>query len=888
MMARIPRRLLLLVALCLPATVRAQVALDPPTRVEAADPSVAARSASVAATGVSTGYTQIDNPGGQPGDKFGWSVDIREDGRYAVIGAPGDDGTIGYVHLLQRNGNAWTYVRGFSQRSISGNTYRATGNQFGTSVAISGDYLVATPDASASLEGVFIYALSDNSRAVYNLTLSDVTSVDISQDVVIAGQPESASGMLRIISRADNGTWSQTYISSFTSADGVGTNARMGQGVAISGDLAIGGAPGATANGLSNAGRAFVLRKLPDGTWTTLTALEAPVPQQDAQFGWSVAMDGDRVLVGAWHESVGGVANAGVVYAYRCTTSGCTYEGSLAPADRATLGGSEFGWSVAIEGGHALVGVPFDRSVTPQLAGSVYEFAWYEGAWQQAKKITSPDPGTNFRLGYDVALDAGRQLISQYHDDAGQGTDAYVGSVFAGGPSVDVTGTDDHWELVAISGDLSTFGGALGPIWTQGYPGADTGAGTPNVYVYNEAVQGAASEGYRAPTDASDALPLGQGLVTYVFADDEPDAADGQSDIDGGFPKALPLIGDEGSLPFSFPVSYTDTDADPTDDGWNLLGNPLRSSFDWRDVTRERVDPVVYVYTPGAGYQAYNGATGTPAGFDGVIDAGRGFWARATAASPTLTYEGRTALRQAVAPYLSVLVQAGDVSGTATIALVNGDGPGRDANDGVLLAPLAAPYVVVGAVTNASGPAYQIASLAGPGEWTGATEIDLALGATGVEASASVTWSSHLPDGWTAVLVDRQSSQEVTMTPGGAVALDLTEADAQAATGRLAVRIVPAASTDAVGSADARMVVSLLHPNPAATEASLHIAVDVPQSVRVVVYDALGREVAVPYEGLLADAVEIAVPVETLSPGRYVVRATGASFAESRALTVAR
>ena len=442
--------------------------------------------------------------------------------------------------------------------------------------------------------------------------------------------------------------------------------------------------------------------------------------------------------------------------------------------------------------------------------------------------------------------------------------------------------------MVAIPGDLTTFDGALGPIWTQGYPGADTGAGTPNVYLYDETVQGAASEGYRAPADASDALPLGQGLVAYVFADDEPDAADGQSDIDGGFPKALPLIGDEGSLPFSFPVSYTDTDADPTDDGWNLLGNPLRSSFNWSDVTRDQVDPVVYVYTPGAGYQAYNGATGTPADFDGVIDAGRGFWARATAASPTLTYEGRTALRQGAVPYLSVRVEAGDVSGTASIALVNGDGPGRDANDGVLLAPLAAPYVVLGAVTATNGPAYQIASLAGPDEWTGATEIDLALGATGVATSASVTWSSHLPDGWTAVLVDRQSGEEVTMTPGGSAALDLTDADPQATTGRLAVRLVPASATDAAGSADDRAVVSLVRPNPAGMAASLHVSVGAPQPVRVVVYDALGREVARVLDRVLSGASEVALPIDALPAGRYVVRVSGTSFLETRPLTVAR
>ncbi len=80
-------------------------------------------------------------------------------------------------------------------------------------------------------------------------------------------------------------------------------------------------------------------------------------------------------------------------------------------------------------------------------------------------------------------------------------------------------------------------------------------------------------------------------------------------------------------------------------------------------------------------------------------------------------------------------------------------------------------------------------------------------------------------------------------------------------------------------------------PNPTAGGlARLALRVDAAQTVRAVVLDALGRQVAVVFDAPVGAGAEVDLAVNTsrLAPGTYVVRIVGDTFAESRRLTVAR
>ena len=79
-------------------------------------------------------------------------------------------------------------------------------------------------------------------------------------------------------------------------------------------------------------------------------------------------------------------------------------------------------------------------------------------------------------------------------------------------------------------------------------------------------------------------------------------------------------------------------------------------------------------------------------------------------------------------------------------------------------------------------------------------------------------------------------------------------------------------------------------PNPFRHDARLTLEVAETQAVRVAVYDALGREVAVLHDGPLASGREHAFTLAgaELPGGVYVVRATGAAFSDTRTVTLAR
>ena len=79
-------------------------------------------------------------------------------------------------------------------------------------------------------------------------------------------------------------------------------------------------------------------------------------------------------------------------------------------------------------------------------------------------------------------------------------------------------------------------------------------------------------------------------------------------------------------------------------------------------------------------------------------------------------------------------------------------------------------------------------------------------------------------------------------------------------------------------------------PNPSAGRAEIELTVASAQTVRVSVYDALGRQVAVAYDGEArpGTAVRVALGGAGFAPGVYIVRVAGETFTEARRLTVAR
>lgn len=151
-------------------------------------------------------------------------------------------------------------------------------------------------------------------------------------------------------------------------------------------------------------------------SWAPQTTLADPYPAPCADFGYSVALDGDRdiALVGApTHPEA--TLNAGVAYVYTRSSDAWSDGATLIPSDAT----SAFGISVALdeEGRTAVIGAN----------GAVYVFTRVGSAWTQEAKLTASDGASEDAFGFSVALskDGLTALIGAPSKDQATGA-AYV------------------------------------------------------------------------------------------------------------------------------------------------------------------------------------------------------------------------------------------------------------------------------------------------------------------------------------------------------------------------------------------------------------------------------------------------------------------------------
>jgi hypothetical protein len=211
-------------------------------------------------------------------------------------------------------------------------------------------------------------------------------------------------------------------------------------------------------------------------------AQQAKLNAADAEasdfFGFSVALDGDTAVVGAYQEDpdLGGGPLTGAGSAYVFVRSGSTWsQQAKLNADDAEAG-DEFGQSVAISGDTVLVGA---RLEDPDMgggpltdAGSVYVFTRNGMAWDQQAKLNADDAEADDRFGYSVALDGDTAVVGAYQEDPDLGGGPLTGAgsayVFVRSGTTwsqeaklnaaDAEAEDVFGVSVAISGDTVLIG----------------------------------------------------------------------------------------------------------------------------------------------------------------------------------------------------------------------------------------------------------------------------------------------------------------------------------------------------------------------------------------------------------------------------------------------
>jgi subtilisin family serine protease len=204
-----------------------------------------------------------------------------------------------------------------------------------------------------------------------------------------------------------------TMIEKILAGDG-DINDYFGSSLAIDGDVALVGAPGDDDNG-GGSGSAYIFQRDGSGNWGEQAKLTASDGASGDNFGHSVSVAGNVALVGVYRDGDNGT-QSGSVYVYSHDGSGnWTQQAKLIASDGAEY--DFFGYSVSIDGDTALMGAYADDD-KGNLSGSVYIFQRDgSGNWVEQSKLTASDGAANHKFGFNVAIDGDVALVGAIGDD---------------------------------------------------------------------------------------------------------------------------------------------------------------------------------------------------------------------------------------------------------------------------------------------------------------------------------------------------------------------------------------------------------------------------------------------------------------------------------------
>src|SRR5207249_1673318 len=180
-------------------------------------------------------------------------------------------------------------------------------------------------------------------------------------------------------------------------------NARevFGGAVAINGDAIVVGACHSDYPFFSS-GAAYVFVRR-GGVWSQQQKLTAGDAASYDAFGCSVAISGNTVVVGAPAFNMSAPKfPPGSAYVFERIGSLWIQEAKLNASDG--VNGDFFGFSVAISGNTVVVGAPFGDSAAASDSGSVYVFKPVGSPSIQESKLTASDAAPYDRFGASVAI----------------------------------------------------------------------------------------------------------------------------------------------------------------------------------------------------------------------------------------------------------------------------------------------------------------------------------------------------------------------------------------------------------------------------------------------------------------------------------------------------
>ncbi len=397
-------------------------------------------------------------------------------------------------------------------------------SRIGASIALEGTRLVVgapnafTPSIRAGL--AYVFDLSSATPKVPVLTMLNPTpvasdnfgsSVTLSGSLIVVGAPEDDTG-------ASNAGSAYVYDMNSATPDvpvhtlinpSPSAGDEFGVSVAISGQNVIVGARG-DGTGAASTGIAYVFNLGGATPTMPVHVLTNPTPTNSEQFGSAVTIDGNRIVVAAKSASVGAIARAGSIYEYDLASATPTTPVRTIDHPSPTFNDA-FGASLSLAGSRVVVGVSGNDTGATD-AGRVYVFDLASATPASPLAIlNNPTPSQADAFGTAVSIQGSRITVGIPNSDA-NGRDQGAVAVF-GPPSTNA----DLSALTLSNGTLTPDFASATTTYTAAIPpGTSSMTVTPTKAQSGATITVNGNAVTSGNASGSIALSLGDNPITIV------------------------------------------------------------------------------------------------------------------------------------------------------------------------------------------------------------------------------------------------------------------------------------------------------------------------------------------------------------------------------------
>lgn len=315
---------------------------------------------------------------------LGWHLALS--GETLVLGIP----EANLVEVYTRSGTQWS-----KQQRIPSPWIGAT--NFGSAVAVEGETLAVGAEGTSTSEGcVYYYTRSNGAWSGVKLpTPADIATGDYyGSEVAISGNTILATapgrGCVYAFQKTGQNWDAGTKLTSTVLGENVSD---FGNALAIEGDHALIGAADVSLFPpfLSDSGKVFAARRI-GGVWQLTGSLVDPGRQGLHKFGCALAIRGTRALVGDMSRTTAGGRMTGDATFYHLENDIWSPGTTVDPGDDA--GGSRYGRAVAVDGDTLAIGAGAESNADGLLHEAVHVFKRTGTGWTHQARLGDPAPAT--------------------------------------------------------------------------------------------------------------------------------------------------------------------------------------------------------------------------------------------------------------------------------------------------------------------------------------------------------------------------------------------------------------------------------------------------------------------------------------------------------------